>query len=285
MSIIACLQQSPVSELELEWVPSEISLDKSWRRLTSILFVALMLFTSRDAAAQLVATKDLTKPPITTTSPPPTPLEAKPATPLPNGTEDRHCFQGVSDGVIVPDVPEKLQLEIVNTDPRLVYDGTTMVVTVRLKNVGDQHVLVPWETHPIEPDVDPNDGTTSYESATVHLTFGTLGDRQASYLKGQATLVAAPNNRAQHVELLSGQWVDVKLRSVIECASKEPWACKPFRADKNARLTADWSEWLYTRGCKEGNSAYKSRTLESAPVEVVYVASAPSDKETSVPPR
>jgi hypothetical protein len=77
--------------------------------------------------------------------------------------------------------------------------------------------------------------------------------KQYTYLKGEATLVAAPSNRAQHLELLTGQWVDVKFNAAIECASKETWACKQFHADEHAQLTAHWWEWLFTR---EDNASF-----------------------------
>jgi len=194
----------------------------------------------------------------------------------------------VADGVIVRDVPEKLQLEIVAVDPRLVYDGAAMVVTVRVKNIGDLPVLLPWESNRVEPDIDAKSGDTSYESASIHLTFGTREDRKHyTYLKGEATLTAAPSNRVQHLELLSGQWADVKFKAAVECASKETWACKQFQADEHAQVTAHWWEWLFTRqekGCGGMRGAFKSRTLESSPLEVVYVAS-PSDGKKSAPPR
>jgi hypothetical protein len=50
------------------------------------------------------------------------------------------------------------------------------------------------------------------------------GRKHYTYLKGEATLAAAPSNRAQHLELLSGQWADMKFKAAIECPSKETWA-------------------------------------------------------------
>ena len=250
-----------------------------------LLCVVWMLFASQRAPAQLVATKDLTDTGSVRTSP----QEVPSASRTPDDPDQQECFFGVADGVILRDVPEKLNLEIVSVDPRLVYDGTRLAITVRLKNLGDLPVLVPWQTTQVEPDTDPKTGDTSYESATIHLTFGTLKDRkQYTYLKGEVTFVAVPSNRAQYLELLTGQWVDVKFNAAIECSSKETWACKQFHADEHAQLTAHWWEWLFTRekkGCGGMRGAYKSRTLESSPLEVVYVASPPSDEKKAAPPR
>ena len=253
-----------------------------------LLCVVLMLFASHYAPAQLVATKDLTDTGSVPTALPTLP-ELLSDTRTPDNPEKQDCFFGMAHGVIVRDVPEKLHLEIVSADPRLVYDGTAMMITVRLKNVGDLPVLVPWQTNQVEPDIDPKTGDTSYESATIHLTFGTLEDRQHyTYLKGEATLAAAPSNRAQHLELLAGQWVDLKFKAALECHSKETWACKQFHADEHAQLTAHWWEWLFTReekGCGGMRGAFKSRTLESTPIEVVYVVSPPSDEKTAPAPQ
>ncbi|MBZ5548262.1 MAG: hypothetical protein LAO22_09990 [Acidobacteriia bacterium] len=257
-------------------------------RISLLLCVAWVLFASQCATAQLVATKDLTDTASVPTAPP-TSAELPSTIGTPDNPEKQDCFFEVANGVIVRDVPEKLRLEIVGVDPRLVYDGTAMMITVRVKNIGDLPVLVPWQTNQVEPDTDPKSGDTSYESATIHLTFGTLEDRKhCTYLKGEATLAAAPSNRAQHLELLSGQWADVKFKAAIQCASKETWACKRFHADEHAQLTAHWWEWLFTReekGCGGMRGAYKSRTLESSPLEVVYVASPPSDEKKAAPPQ
>ena len=121
-----------------------------------LLCVVWMLFPSLYAPAQLVATKDLTD----TGSVPSTPQGVPSAARTPDDPEKQDCFVGVADGVIVRDVPETLRLEIVSADPRLVYDGTQLTITVRLKNIGDLPVLVPWQTNQVEPDTDPKTGNT-----------------------------------------------------------------------------------------------------------------------------
>jgi hypothetical protein len=137
-----------------------------------------VLFASQYAPAQLVATKDLTDIESVPTGPQEVPSASRTA----DDPEKQDCFFGVADGVILRDVPEKLHLEIVSADPRLVYDGTPLTITVRLKNIGDLPVSVPWQTNQVEPDTDPKTGDTSYESATIHLTFGTLEESQTTHL-------------------------------------------------------------------------------------------------------
>jgi hypothetical protein len=196
---------------------------------------------------------------------------------------------GVRDGAIVREVPERVQLELVSVDPPLVYDGTTIIATVRLKNIGDQPILVPWTTPPVEPDTDPKTGAKSWERATIHLTLGIREDRRrSSYLKGEANLTAAPSNRPQQVELLSGQWVDVKFEAAVECYSPESWACQPLPADGHAQLTAHWWESLSTHeeeGCSVWSGHYESRMAESAPFPISYFASSTSGEKKTAPRR
>jgi hypothetical protein len=263
------------------------SMRKHQTQIGSLCF-AVVLFAAPSVAAQSVATKDFTEiadVPFehTNTS------DIKPEKSTAADSAHKDCVVGFRDGVIVREPQEKLHLAIVNTEPRLVYAQTPITVTVRLKNVGDHRVLIPWETHQVESDIDPKTGATRYESATIQLEFGTLPDRKNnSYLKGEATLVAAPSRREQHVELLSGQWVDIKLKAAIQCDSTESLACEPFNADEHAQLTAHWWESLFTyeeEGCSVWRGAYKSRMLNSSPMEVVYVALPRSDASNTAPKR
>jgi hypothetical protein len=264
------------------------ALENSWNRLKSLLLLATAFSLACHASAQLVATKDLTKsaPTIASTE------ETQPPSPPPGKQNADKCSDnyaiGTRDGAISKDVPEKVQLEIVNVDPNLVYDGTTIFVTVRLKNVGDQPIFVPWETPPVKPDTDPKTGTASWESVYLSLTMDTREDRhRSSILKAEANLAATPSDRAQHIPLLPGRWVDVKFRATVECYSSESWACQPLPSAGHAQLTARWSEELSTHqedGCSVWAGHYKSQTAESPPSQIVYVTSSKSD-ESATPPR
>lgn len=235
--------------------------------------LAMAMISVLPSFAQLVATKDLVAMPESQAT---TQSEPKVVTNTTADSKEADCVVGIRDGVIVREEPEHLRLEIIQADPRLVYAGATILVTLRLTNDGDQPVSVPWETGRVEPEEVPDRNETSYEWANIHLKLGTLKDRQqANYLKGEANLFAAPTKQEQHKELRPGQWVEVKFQSAIECHSNEKGACHPFEADNNAQLTADWWESLSTHeseGCNAWRGYYKSRTIESSPVQIVYVA-------------
>ena len=233
--------------------------------------------------AQLVATKDLTSSPAK----PATPTEAPTTTSPASGEQERDCFIDHRDGAVVREVREKIRLEIVSADPRLVYDKAPILVTVRLKNEGDQPVLVPWRTVHVEPvRIGPN-YETDYEQATIRVKLGTQEKRgQGTHLKGGAVLEAVPDKYDQHIQLLPGQWVEVKFSAFVECLYDTDWGCPGFKADQRAQLVAHWDEWLFTQqgqGCKAVTGAYKSRTIDSDPVGIVYVSSSPGEQEKTKP--
>ena len=247
-----------------------------------------MLLFVRCAAAQLIAAKDLSNvadvPASMTESNQSEPATAKSSS---DNKEKRDCTIGFKDGVLISEVREKLRLEIVRVDPHVIYRGATLTVIIRLKNVGDKSVLVPWETPPVKPDTDPKTGNTSTEIAGVLLSLTPHEDhRTSSYLKGEAILAASPSNRAQHAELSPGQWVEVKFRTAVECNSSDPVACQGLTAHGRAELAAHWWESLSTHeddGCNVWRGEYESRRLESEPQRVDFVAASPSDAKKPAP--
>ena len=258
-------------------MPEGINSKEILVRSTSCLLAFLLtLIMTPDAIGQLVATKDLVSDPVK-----PTPTQ--PAASDGAVSQDGDCFIDHRDGAVVSEVREKLRLEIVTADPRLIYDKVPVVVKVRLKNEGDQPILVPWETEHVEPVKTSPSDETSYENAEIRVTLRTQEKRGGgTFLKGGAVLEALPGNYQQHVQLLPGQWVEVKFRALVECLYNTDWGCPAFKADEHAQLTAHWSEWLFTHkgeGCKSVTGAYTSRKLDSDPVEIIY-ASIPKQQDS-----
>jgi hypothetical protein len=247
-----------------------------------------MLLSFCRATAQAVAVKDLTatvsveRTPVT---PPKAPFPAE-GTSAPDKSGD--CAIGFRDGVIAAKTPEMLQLEITGVEPTVVHSGASLVVTVRLKNAGAMAVSVPWATPPVEPDTNSKTGTKSWQMANVYLTFATSeSPRNGTILKGRAVLAATPSNITQHVELLPGQWVDIKFMATLECDSSLYPACGkyPLPIGRGAELTAHWWEWMSTYdndGCNAWKGTYESRNLDSKPLAVVFDAKSPSTEEKSV---
>ena len=255
-----------------------------------LLCLALMLLALRCVAAQLVATKDLSGNVAVSALPAKSHPEPSPAptTSNPEIARKADCVIGIRDGEVVRKTPEKLQLEVIRIDPTVVYHGAEFSVTVRLKNAGADSVLVPWETPPVTPDTDPKTGNTSTEIASIHLSLATgEASRTSSNLKGEAVLSAAPSNRLQQTELLSGQWVEVKFKAAIKCDSSMSPACHVSAASRHAELTAHWWEWLSTHevdGCNVWSGWYNLREVDSEPLPVVYVAASSVDDRKSASP-
>lgn len=253
------------------------------RSTCSALVLALALIITPNAIGQLVATKDLISNPVT----PSIPTQATSSST--SESQERDCFLEHRDGAVVSEVREKLRLEIVNAEPRLIYDKDAIAVTVRLKNEGDQPILVPWQTVHVDPFKATSDDETSYENAEIRVTLRTQEKRGAGvFLEGGATLEALPGNYDHHVQLLPGQWVEVKFRAFVECLYKTDWGCPAFKADQHAQLTAHWSEWLFTQkgeGCKTVTGAYTSRKVDSDSLEIVYVLLPPGPQNSESPSR
>jgi len=246
-----------------------------------------MLLSFCRATAQAVAVKDLTgtasvgKAPVT---PPKAPFPAG-ETSAPEKKGD--CAIEFLDGVIAAKTPEMLRLEITEVEPTVVHSGTSLVATVRLKNAGPTAVSVPWATPPVEPDTNSKTGTMSWQMANVYLTFATSeSPRNGTILKGRAELAATPSNITQHVELLPGQWVDIKFAATLECDSSLYPACGeyPLPVGGGAELTAHWWEWMSTYdndGCNSWKGTYESRNLNSKPLAVVFDTKSPSTEGKS----
>jgi hypothetical protein len=239
----------------------------------------------------LVATKDLTNAASDEAQQAKSPQVSQhaPPTTASDNAEKGNCGVVLLDGFIVPKVPEKLRLEIVSANPTVLHPGSSLFVTVRLVNVGANSVRVPWDTPLVKPDIEPETGNLSWDAASIYLNFSTRGDRQSgSRLKGEASLVAAPSRREQHVELLPGQWLDVKFKVAVECDSVNYPACRALPANRNAELTAYWREWLSTYGddgCNKRKGTYESWKVVSEPVPLAYDTASPASEKQFAPRR
>ena len=248
-------------------------------RRTSSVYVTALLFCwillSACSSAQLIDTKDLTD--FRTVAPAPQQATAT----------DKDCFIDHSHGFVIRDVPEKLRLDILSAELQSIDGKTQITAHIQLKNEGDHAVLLPWQTADVEPPRTAADEELKYEAAIVGLYLGTQKYRShGARLRGEAELRADPNSYAQHVELLPGQWVELKYTALVECQYDlaEPPLCSPFRTDKLARLTAFWHEWLIAEqgaGCSAKSRSDKSRMIDSPPLQIEYVSagvSAPSNE-------
>ena len=230
------------------------------------------------SAAQLVDTKDASNISLR----PATSAQVQATDSATKVTPEEDCFIEHYDGFVKRKHPEKLRLEIVRADTHFA-DGTTeIIVTVRIKNDGNWPALFPWQTDPVVPAKTggPND-EVSYEGGLLRLRLGTQEYRNdGAPLVGDVEFEAVPRSLEQHVRLLPGQWVELRFKALAKCwlNAADPPLCSEFKTDEHARLTAEYSEWLYTRqgeGCKAVSSSAQARRIKSDAIEIDFVAANP----------
>jgi hypothetical protein len=243
-----------------------------------IILVAIVCAFPYSGLTQLVATRDLTSSPLK-------PQSKKGDASHAVGKDDCQDFRvGIRDGIAKKDIPDELRLDIISVEPKLFYDSSTIVVTVRLKNAGTQPFLVPWDTPPVKPDTDPKTGIESQETARIGLKLAKDDHLKFRILKTESNLAATPSNRVQHVALRTGEWIDIKFKATIECSPEESWACHTLPPDGQTHLLADWSEELSThdeRGCNTWSGHYKLNRVVSPPFDIVYLNS-PETENTGI---
>jgi hypothetical protein len=241
-----------------------------------LLLAALALSTV--SAAQLIDTKDasnISRRPATSAQ-----VQATDSATQESPEED--CFIDHYDGLVKRKHPEKLHLEIVSADTHFANETTEIIVTVRIKNEGHWPVLLPWQTDPVVPAKTgrPND-EVSHEGGVLGLSLGTQEYRaHGARLEGDVEFEAVPRSLEDHVRLLQGQWVEVRFKALAKCwlNSADLPLCSEFKTDEHARLTAEYSEWLFTRqgqGCKVVSSSFQARRIKSDPIEIDFVAANP----------
>jgi hypothetical protein len=245
----------------------------SFANLAILLFAALTL--SDVSTAQLIDTKDASNISLA-------PTKARTDTTSFPGTQGEDCFTDHYDGFVKRKRPETLHLEIVSADAHFNNDTTEIVATVRIRNDGHWPVVLPWQTDPVVPATTGGpDDEVSYEGGTLRLKLGTQKYRNnGALLEGEVGLEAVPHSDEQHVRLLRGQWVEVRFRVAAKCwlNAADPPLCSEFKTDEHARLTAQYSEWLFTRrgeGCKAVTSSAQARRIKSDPIEIDFVAATP----------
>ena len=171
---------------------------------------------------------------------------------------------------------ERVELEIVQISPRQLTIGEEFTATVRLKNAGASTVLVPSTADGAK--LSGNAGTggndpseEKYEVADVSFRLATGKDhRTPIFLSSTGALFADPNDKSTYVTLAPGNWLEIKLKGVVECGAAKCLAA--LQADSNGVLTAWWYQRVLTHkvsGCDENHGSIDVREVDSAPFPVV----------------
>ncbi len=150
-----------------------------------------------------------------------------------------------TDGLMISKLRDKFALSIEDLSSRLIPIGTEFSATVRLKNISDSNVSIPWGTSLQEILAGQPPDDLAYETATFSFKIETgIEYKRITELEGLSVLYGSDEKAGSELELAPGQWASVRVRAVARCRwkSQDPAACPGMRTDPKARLTAEWSE-------------------------------------------
>ncbi|HEX6803758.1 MAG TPA: hypothetical protein VF133_08780 [Terriglobales bacterium] len=169
---------------------------------------------------------------------------------------------------------ERLELQIMQISPPQLTIGEDFIATVQLKNAGTTTVLVPATADGAQlPGNAIQDEKTEeeYEVADVSFRLATGKDhRTPIFLSSAGALFADPDDKNSYVTLAPGNWVQIKLKGVVECGAAKCLAA--LQADSDGVLTAWWYQRLLTHkvsGCEENHGSIDVREVDSTPFRVV----------------
>lgn len=174
------------------------------------------------------------------------------------------------DGVKLNTIPEKLRLEIVSLEPRVIHPGSGISVTIRISNDGESNVSLPWQDSAVETQsTDSNDSPRkTVDFATISVALNSRGKTFA--VAGGVTLQARPSEQTHYVVLKPGEWVQVKFSASLQPDSGR----SPVPSDRRATLTASWSDSTFAenRGeCRFETDYFEGRRLHSKPFPVELI--------------
>ena len=177
---------------------------------------------------------------------------------------------------VSPAAGERVELQIIQVSPRELTIGQEFTATVRLKNAGTSTVLVPATADGAQLTTNAGTGGDAeteekYEVADVSFRLATGKDhRTPIFLSSAGALFADPGNKSTYVTLAPGNWLEVKLRGVVECGAAK--CLGGLEADSSGVLTAWWYQRVLTHkvsGCEENHGSIDVREVDSNPFRVV----------------
>jgi len=196
-----------------------------------ILGIALLLVASMQA--QQAGSRDLTN-----------------AAPQPAAGENvfpncPHGHVSNADGLMISKMRDKFALSIEDLSSRLIPIGTEFAATVRLKNISDHDVTVPWAPNFQDVVAGQPQDDVEFQSSTFSFRVETgIEYKRTTELEGEMQLFGSEEKADTLLNLAPGQWATVRVKAVTRCRykSQDPSACPGLRPDAKARLTAEWSE-------------------------------------------
>jgi hypothetical protein len=186
---------------------------------------------------------------------------------------------GISDGretgrvdTAAPQSKMNVEFSIIKISPAELRINQGFTATVRLKNIGPNTLLFPWETDGESVTrIAAGGEEENYEAVDIALRLRS-GTQQIApvWLKSAGALFAHPEVKSSHIAIKPGQWVDVTMKAQVHCSEGLP--CGKIIPDRHGIMTAWWYERQLTHrihGCDENYGNFVIRELESKPLQVI----------------
>ena len=194
-------------------------------------------------------------------------------------TVKTHVQNGALTPALGAEKQDAVEFTIDSVSP--LHIGGNFTATVRLKNIGTQPLLIPWETDGERVTRVSEDGQKeSYQATDIALILKSPGQRPA-WLDASAVLFAHPEVKASYLEVPPGQWAEIKINGKLACGEEE-LPCGKIAPEKNATLTAWWYERELTHqvhDCNEDHGNFVIREMDAKPLPVT-VSATPAEKKS-----
>lgn len=240
------------------------------RRVKFIFGAALVTCTWPLAFGQLIGAKDITEqdvqPPVQKASKADLAEKNKNYC-IPNG--------GTADGVDVSLHRPVLTLAITKAELNANRSSLTLTATVRLKNIGDGSISVPWTDHRVASALISSKGDSQEFGITVATVDLYLGKAHSTdpmlSIEGEAALWAQQDNSKQSIQIGPGQWVDLKFEATVLCRIADPNTCLSRLRREKPKVSAWWYQRKLTMemngDCIYQTGAYTQLEIDSRPTK------------------
>jgi hypothetical protein len=189
---------------------------------------------------------------------------------------------GVSfaDGEVVNDdlQPRKIEVEFITVSNTRLVAGENVEGTVRLQNVGDKPIQIPWSTdfRTTQNGEDPN--LRSWEVAGFRIALLGAKNNNVGLKSTSQVLFASKLVFDSTLTVKSGEWITAQISFKVEPQEGTHQQVTPGQFE----LFVEWSQTAYTREIKNcgltlGNYSYSGVYRQSNPRIAVTVENEPHD--------
>lgn len=174
-----------------------------------VLGVLLSLFSTSAALSQQIGVVDLTKP-----EPNPTQQQSGMTPP-----SDCAAPTGImANGVIKPDdnLPRKILLEINKLSSEKLEVGSDFLAEIRLKNIGDKAINIPWSTDPSVIQRGPSPDHLQWEQANFRIVLKNKQNHTIALKGAEPSLYGTEFASGTQLTIKPGEWIAAFVNFKVE---------------------------------------------------------------------